>query len=137
MSKLAVSMNDFGGKLRQAREGRGITLRQIAASTKISVAALEALERNDVSKLPGGVFSRAFVRSYAAEIGLDPDQVLHEFLDRFDSRAAAAAASRTPYEELAFERRKKVAATVFLIAVAVMLLLSAGFVYYLLRNRPV
>ena len=66
-------MQDFGGKLREAREGRGISLRQIATSTKISVAALEALERNDVSKLPGGVFSRAFVRSYASEVGLDPD----------------------------------------------------------------
>jgi cytoskeleton protein RodZ len=130
-------MNDFGGKLRQAREVRGITLRQIAASTKISVAALEALERNDVSKLPGGVFSRAFVRSYAAEIGLDPDQVLHEFLDRFDSAATVGTpGSRAPEEELAFERRKKRAAIVFLIALTVMLLLASGFVYYLLRNRP-
>jgi cytoskeleton protein RodZ len=136
MSKLAVSMNDFGGKLRQAREGRGITLRQIAASTKISVAALEALERNDLSKLPGGVFSRAFVRSYAAEIGLDPDQVLHEFLHRFDSPSAAITAAGLGHEEAAFERRKKVAATVFLIALAVMLLLASGLVYYLLRNRP-
>ena len=65
-------MSDFGGKLRLARERRGISLRQIAASTKISVGALEALERNDVSKLPGGIFSRAFVRSYAVEVGLDP-----------------------------------------------------------------
>jgi cytoskeleton protein RodZ len=136
MSKLAVSMNDFGGKLRQAREGRGITLRQIAASTKISVSALEALERNDLSKLPGGVFSRAFVRSYAAEIGLDPDEVLREFLDRHDSPSAAITAAGIGHEEAAFERRKKLAATVFLIALAVMLLLASGLVYYLLRNRP-
>ena len=34
---------------------------------------LEALERNDISKLPGGIFSRAFVRSYAVEVGLDPE----------------------------------------------------------------
>ena len=60
-------MDDFGGKLRQARERRGISLRQIAASTKISAAALEALESNDISKLPGGIFSRAFVRSYASK----------------------------------------------------------------------
>jgi cytoskeleton protein RodZ len=129
-------MNDFGGKLRQAREGRGITLRQIAASTKISVSALEALERNDLSKLPGGVFSRAFVRSYAAEIGLDPDEVLREFLDRHDSPSAAITAAGIGHEEAAFERRKKLAATVFLIALAVMLLLASGLVYYLLRNRP-
>ena len=76
-------MSDFGGKLRAARERRGLSLRQIAASTKISIAALEAIERNDLSNLPGGIFSRAFVRSYAIEVGLDPDATVHEFLERF------------------------------------------------------
>ena len=57
-------MSDFGGKLRLERERRGISLRQIAASTKISIAALEALERNDVSKLPGGFLpGRSCVRT--------------------------------------------------------------------------
>jgi cytoskeletal protein RodZ len=55
----------FGSRLRDAREGKGITLRQIANATKISMRALEALERNDISRLPGGIFTRAFVRSYA------------------------------------------------------------------------
>ena len=64
---------DFGGRLREARERRGVTLRQIAAATKISVRVLEALERNDISLLPGGIFSRAFVRSYAIQVGLDPE----------------------------------------------------------------
>ena len=82
-------MADFGGKLRQARERRGISLRQVAGSTKISVAALEALERNDVSRLPGGIFSRGFVRCYAVEVGLDPDETVREFLARFHPESAA------------------------------------------------
>lgn len=82
MSKLA-RMTDFGGKLRQAREQRGVSLRQISANTKISVGVLEALERNDVSKLPGGIFGRGFVRSYALEVGLDPDQTVAEYMARF------------------------------------------------------
>lgn len=131
-------MQDFGGKLREAREGRGISLRQIATATKISVAALQALERNDVSKLPGGVFSRAFVRSYAAEVGLDPDKTLDEFLDRFQGEPAPEApVVRIPDEELAFERRKQRAAIAFLVAMAVMLVLAGVLVYYLLQNRPV
>lgn len=131
-------MNDFGATLRKAREGRGISLRQIAASTKISVAALEALERNDVSRLPGGVFSRAFVRSYAAEVGLDPDQVLTEFLDRFQTEPIPMASRGSiPEEEIAFERRKRRAAVVFLVALAVMIALASYLVYYLLQNRPV
>jgi len=74
---------DFGSGLRQARERRGLTLRQIASVTKINVSALEALEANDPSKLPGGIFSRAFVRAYAQEVGLDADATVRQFLETF------------------------------------------------------
>ncbi len=73
-------MSEFGAQLKQARESRGISLRQIATSTKISTVALEALERGDLSKLPGGIFSRAFVRAYAIEVGLDPEEISKQFL---------------------------------------------------------
>lgn len=104
-------MNDFGGTLRQARERRGISLRQIAASTKISTAALDALERNDISKLPGGIFSRAFVRSYAIEVGLDPEQTVKEFLERFHGEPPPTSAVHVPVpeEESAFESQQRIA----------------------------
>lgn len=81
---------DFGGKLRAARERRGISLRQIAGATKISVAALDALERNDISRLPGGIFSRAFVRSYASEVGLDPEATIQDFIAQFPQDSVTA-----------------------------------------------
>lgn len=81
---------DFGASLREARERAGITLRHIATSTKISVPTLEALERNDVSRLPGGVFTRAFVRAYAREVGLDPEEALVRFLRQFPDVAGDA-----------------------------------------------
>ena len=56
---------DVGAMLREARERRGLSLRQIANSTKIAMMTLEALERNDIARLPGGIFSRSFVRAYA------------------------------------------------------------------------
>ena len=77
-------MADFGARLREARERSGVSLRDIAAHTNISVAHLEALERNDPSRLPGGIFARAFVRSYAAEVGLDPEATVREFVETFD-----------------------------------------------------
>ena len=77
-------MSDFGATLRNARERRGVSLQSIAEATKISVAALEALERNDPSRLPGGIFSRAIVRSYAAAVGLDPNLTVRAFLTRFN-----------------------------------------------------
>lgn len=112
-------MDDFGGKLRQARERRGISLRQIAASTKISAAALEALERNDISKLPGGIFSRAFVRAYAVEVGLDPDDTVKEFLSRFNQEPppTAESAITIPQEETDFEHKQKIAALVLKVAI--------------------
>jgi cytoskeletal protein RodZ len=130
-------MDDFGGKLRQARERRGISLRQIAASTKISAAALEALERNDISKLPGGIFSRAFVRSYASEVGLDPDETVKEFLDRFNQEpppTAEAVAAVVPEAEAEFEhkqRRAAMAVKIALIGLPVLLVI----LYFALRAR--
>jgi cytoskeleton protein RodZ len=82
--------SDFGGRLREARERRGISLRQIANATKISVGLLEALERNDISRLPGGIFSRAFVRSYAIEVGLDPERAIQEFITLFPGESITA-----------------------------------------------
>lgn len=130
-------MDDFGGKLRQARERRGISLRQIAASTKIAAAALEALERNDISKLPGGIFSRAFVRAYAVEVGLDPDDTVKEFLDRFNQEPPPTAESATsvPQEETEFENKQKMAALalqIALVGIPVLILI----LYFTLRGRP-
>jgi cytoskeletal protein RodZ len=125
-------MDDFGGKLRQARERRGISLRQIAASTKISAAALEALERNDISKLPGGIFSRAFVRSYAIEVGLDPDDTVREFLERFNqdpAPTADAVAAAIPEEEREFQEQQRKAARIAIAAVAAFVLIGVALVF--------
>jgi transcriptional regulator with XRE-family HTH domain len=71
----------FGARLRQQRERQQIALASIAAQTKINLALLEGLERDDVSHWPAGIFRRAFIRGYAQAIGLDPDAVVREFLD--------------------------------------------------------
>src|ERR687887_2511677 len=97
---------DFGRKLREARERRGIPLRQIAEATKISVGQLEALERNDISRLPGGIFSRAFVRSYAAEIGVDPEQTVREFLAQFPHDSVTAGSPHVLIDDGSRERRR-------------------------------
>jgi cytoskeletal protein RodZ len=84
----------FGPRLRQERERRQISLTSIAANTKISRSLLEALERDDVSRWPSGIFRRSFVRSYAQAIGLAPDEVLREFMERFPDPAATPAAGQ-------------------------------------------
>jgi len=72
-----------GTQLKEARERRGLTLRQLSASTRIPTNSLEALEAGLVSKLPGGIFSRAFVRAYAGEVGIDPEEAVRDFVEQF------------------------------------------------------
>lgn len=58
---------------------RGVTLDEISAATKISVRSLQALEEGHFSKLPGGIFTRSFIRAYAEYLGLDPETVVAEY----------------------------------------------------------
>jgi len=87
MSEQISSIEDFGTCLRERRQEAGLSLQQISSVTKISVSTLEALENNDISGLPGGIFSRAVVRCYASEVGFDPEDTLHVFLEKFPSEA--------------------------------------------------
>jgi cytoskeletal protein RodZ len=68
----------LGARLRMQREERHIPLQTIAADTKINPSFLEALERDDLSHWPTGIFQRAYVMAYASAIGLEPDAVLRE-----------------------------------------------------------
>jgi cytoskeleton protein RodZ len=111
-----------GGMLREARERRGVSLRQIANATKISMPALEALERNDIARLPGGIFSRAFVRAYAAEVGLDPEQVVHEFIGQFPQESVTAGhptSRRIEDPDEIDSNRRAASAVVWLLAVSI------------------
>lgn len=72
-------MSAFGENLRREREMRGVSLEEISAATKISLRFLDAIEREDFTKLPGGIFSRSFIRSYAHYLGLDEERVVAEF----------------------------------------------------------
>lgn len=78
----------FGARSRQRREAQGIDLHAVTRQTKIKLSLLEALERDDVSAWPGGLFRRAFVRAYAEAVGLDPDSAVREFLADFPDSAA-------------------------------------------------
>ena len=107
------SGDGIGAKLREARLRRGMSLAQIAAATKISVASLEALERNDIARLPGGIFSRAFVRGFAAQVGLDPEEAIAEFIAQFphDSVVAGHPISDPIEDREAIESERRMAST--------------------------
>lgn len=58
------------------RQASGLTLDEIAESTKISVRFLSAIEEYRLHELPGGVFARSYIRQYSEAIGCDPEPLL-------------------------------------------------------------
>jgi cytoskeleton protein RodZ len=84
-------MASFGETMRRERELRGIALEEIAAATKIGTRFLQAIEQDRVDILPGGMFSRAFVRQYASFLGLDVERTVAEFV-----RLHASSSSEMP-----------------------------------------
>jgi hypothetical protein len=84
----------FGTRLRLQRERQDMTLTAIAEDTKISVVLLEALERDDVSRWPAGVFRRAYIRAYARAVALEPEAVVREFLAVHPDPTAQDAAAQ-------------------------------------------
>jgi cytoskeletal protein RodZ len=78
-------MSEFGEDLKTERESRGIALASITDATKISSHYLLALETGKFDDLPGGVFNRGIVRSYARVVGLDAEIWVNRFMSAYQS----------------------------------------------------
>jgi cytoskeletal protein RodZ len=68
--------------LPKLREKKGLTLEYIANKTKISIRFLRAIEAEEFEILPGGLFDTSYIRQYAAEIGLDEDELLTQYKEK-------------------------------------------------------
>jgi cytoskeleton protein RodZ len=69
----------LGEKLRAAREQRGISISEVAEQTRISPLYLEAIDSDNYKSLPGGIFNKGFVRSYAKYVGVDEQEALQDY----------------------------------------------------------
>lgn len=94
---------DIGAQLRQAREARGLTIDAISRSTRVQPRILAAIEQNDSVSLPPRPYGRGFVRSYASEVGLDPEFTVREFFSQFAPAdpAPVARAHQVPEPDVA------------------------------------
>jgi len=106
-----------------------MTLREIADTTKLSIRTLEALERNDISRLPGGIFSRGLVRAYAEQIGADPESTVEDFIARFPDASVSDGLPHLRSEEVntdppSMVARRVVMAVAILLPIAVIIVLS-------------
>ena len=114
-----TAQETFVTRLRRHRERSRISLDDIAAATCVKRELFEAFEKHDLSEWPRGVYARAWIRAYAAYVGLDPIDTVEEFCRLFphgDRRVratireiAAVVATDSQYrDEYAhpFDRRK-------------------------------
>jgi len=105
-----------GEMLRLARERQGRPLEDLAAEIKVSAHYLEAIEAGDLSRLPGGFFTRSFVRQYARALAIPADQIeskLEQWLAREAPPQPPSLVPRTmetglsPIVEVAGGRRRR------------------------------
>lgn len=99
----------FVTRLRRHRQRNRISLEEIAAETRVKKELFEAFEANDLSAWPRGLYARAWVRTYACAVGLDPIDTVDEFCRLFpqgDRRAggtiqeiASIVASSSDYRD--------------------------------------
>ena len=133
----------FGEELKEHRESRGISLDDVSISTRVSRQHLSALEEGRFRELPGGVFSRGIVRSYAQFCGLEPHGTVKGFLDAMRASGIETEQKDDDWIVLAEAVRRNRTVTKpqrrlqwlgVILMVLVVLLLAAGVLWFLLER---
>jgi len=121
-----IMVENFGVYLKHERELRGVALKEIAESTRIHIRFLEALENNDFDELPGEVFVKGYIRSYAKVIGFDSEEMVNVY-DESVGRDRKEELGKVEIINEKVQSRKKRAAGYILGGIAVAVVLSLGY----------
>jgi len=89
-------VENFGSYLKHERELRGVPLEEISGATKIHIRFLQALEDNQFDKLPGEVFIKGYIRSYANVIGSDVEEMLNIYEESVGNKTENTSDSVSP-----------------------------------------
>ena len=122
-----------GRLLRDQREARGLDLDEVAKSLRIRRTQLEAIEEGRFERLPGAAYVPAFLRAYAAHVGLDPEKVLTAY--HLSGPVPIKRPVTLPADFPIVERR----APIGLAVLTVLLVVAAGYAawHYLPREQAV
>jgi cytoskeleton protein RodZ len=75
-------VGEFGEKFRKERAKKNFSLDDVAGVTKIGTRMLQAIEEENFDRLPGGVFNKGFIRTYAKHLGMNDDKAVADYLAR-------------------------------------------------------
>lgn len=122
----------LGEKLRRAREERGFTLSEVAEQTRISSLYLESIENDDYKILPGGIFNKGFVKSFAKFVGLNEQEALEDYT-RMIAQIEPDAGDLKVYrpEVLTDDRSGASMAPTIIIAILILAAMTAGILFLL------
>ena len=118
----------LGEKLRQARESRGVSISEVAEQTRISALYLECIENDDYRILPGGIFNKGFVKSFAKAVGIDENEALQDYAALLANQGTPIAETPKTYrpEVLTDDRSASSSLPTIIIAVVILGLMTAG-----------
>ena len=89
-------MIEFGETLRKAREAKGLSASEIANKTHLLAQQIDALEREDFSKIAAPIYGRGFVKLYCEALGLDPKPLIEAFMDIYTGNRQPTIKTRPP-----------------------------------------
>ncbi|NUU61353.1 RodZ domain-containing protein [Paenibacillus agri] len=95
-------MSELGRQLKEARLQKGMSLDDVQEVTKIRKKYLEAIEAGDYKVLPGSFYVRAFIKTYAEAVGVNPDELLEEH-----GNVPAPPVEATPMETVIQKRSRR------------------------------
>jgi cytoskeletal protein RodZ len=130
----------LGEKLRQAREERGISISEVAEQTRISPHYLDLIENDDYRTLPGGIFNKGFVKSYAKYVGIDEQEALQDYSSLIANQEGVSADEPKTYrpEVLTDDRATSSMIPTIIFAVVILGLMSWGLLKLVdyIQNQP-
>lgn len=122
-------IENFGLYLKHERELRGVALVDIAETTKIHLRYLEALENNDFDNMPGEVFVKGFIRSYAKVIGFDAEEMVNAY-DESVGRDRKQELEKAQSIKKKVQSQKKTVTGYVFTGIALTAILSLGYFFY-------
>ncbi len=130
----------LGENLRAAREQRGVSISEVAEQTRIAPMYIECIENDNYKPLPGGIFNKGFVKSYARFIGYDEHQALQEYnklLSQTEGSQDDHLRSYRP-EVLTDDRASQSTIPTIIFAGIILALMTGGVLFLVnyLQNQP-
>lgn len=120
----------LGEVLRTAREERGVDLARVERDTKIRARYLAALEGGDYRDLPGAVYTKGFLRNYAAYLGLDAEYLIDLYRIETAGTPTERASVQPPPRPLTAKRARAFVVTPGAVVAAILTVLVVAFVVY-------